>query len=151
MNFWRNFFLNFLIFFTKKLFYFSRILETNCRLKSAVPDFLSTDLKFWLVKRRAGGAPSPPGFQVCYKNWMCGYRLWKLDIPTKCRVITLFVRNPNKKQKSQIHAKVWGKGGKVHFARSVSYFFVFVISQRLNRYESVFPKYGWNVWNRIIN
>ena len=133
-----EFFFFFYLFF-QKLFHLLRILKTNCRLWSAVPDFLFDCInRFELAHQTVGpgGAPTPrlPSLiaKMCDKiGHSNSYRLCKLGITTNCRSendSTFKTRNHNKKQKS--HNFVIGTGLYRHICFGFFFaFFVFAISQ----------------------
>ena len=106
----RIFFIFFKSFFTKKLFHLSKILKTNCKLWSAVPDFLFNSInRFELARQTAGrgGRLAPPVPSLIAKS--CVYvghsnfdRLCRLGIPMNCRSendSTFETRKPEQKQK----------------------------------------------------
>ena len=65
-EFLADFYFIFLFFFLKNFFTFEDIWKNTLQIRKG-PHYtfpnLSKDLS-WLIKWRAGGAPSPPGFQV---------------------------------------------------------------------------------------
>ena len=65
-EFLAEFYFIFLFFFLKKLFYIQDIWKKSLQIQKDRHYTFPNVLKnlSWLIKWRAGGAPSPPGFQV---------------------------------------------------------------------------------------